>query len=234
MHLVAAKRCRTDHLHGSPWSAKLGNCADQPPVPGLAVNLRNTHQLVFKKKKKKKKSSVSFLNQRKCYIPWQCSPNNFSDSHSDSDTAPYNRLLSFLPSRCQVPGFAQPDSGVPRPSCSAPASQTGRWIGATSLGQSEKVIFQEIPDTRRPVTTVRGTLTRRDCVNPLLQSEHCRHATRHRRFCHLDCNKPHFLNSVPLRVLHQPHRQSLHVPLPCRGPVHLQLPSEASGAAHVC
>lgn len=33
-------------LHSSPWSAKLGNRADQLPVLGLAVKLRNTQQLL--------------------------------------------------------------------------------------------------------------------------------------------------------------------------------------------
>ena len=37
--LAAAKRWTADCLHSSPWSVKLGSCADRLPVPGLAMNL---------------------------------------------------------------------------------------------------------------------------------------------------------------------------------------------------
>ena len=37
--LVAAKRWAADCLHRTLWSVKLGSCADQLPVPGLAMNL---------------------------------------------------------------------------------------------------------------------------------------------------------------------------------------------------
>ena len=37
--LAAAKRWTADCLHSSPWSVKLGSCADRLPVPGLPMNL---------------------------------------------------------------------------------------------------------------------------------------------------------------------------------------------------
>lgn len=93
----------------------------------------------------------------------------------------------------------------------------------TSLGQSGKAIVEEIPDTRRPVTMVRGTLTRRGCVDPLLQSEHCLRAARHRRFCHLGCNKPRFPDAVALCALPHLRRPAPHA-AGTFSPEHLQPP----------
>lgn len=123
------------------------------------------------------------------------------------------------------PPAAKPGSGIqagPTTSCLAdePGLQADQ---GTSLGQSGKVIVEEIPDTRRPVTIVRGTLARRDCVDPLLQAEHCLRATRHRRFCHLGCNKPHFPNAMTLCILPHPRRPAPHAAGPV-SPGHLQPP----------
>lgn len=69
------------------------------------------------------------------------------------------------------PRSAQPDPEPPgpapakQPNPSGPASSQIREP-AVGGGQSGKAILEEIPDTRCPVTGVRGTLTRRDCVEP--------------------------------------------------------------------
>lgn len=69
------------------------------------------------------------------------------------------------------------------------------------VGTSWKNHHQGIPDSRHPVTGVRRTLSRGTALVPLLQWEHCPCARWHRRFCHLDCNKIHFLNAAHLSVV---------------------------------
>lgn len=226
--LVAAKRWREDCLQSPLRSEKLGNCADRLPVPGLAMNLRNTHQNVFFKR------SLSFQNQRKHYIPWPHNPNNPSDSQRGSDTLP-NRRMSSFPSSCSQLSPTWPR--IPKPTHKkllSPKSQAWRQLRASAPGQSGKAIVEEIPDTRRPVTIVRGTHTRRACGDPLLQPERCGRAAQHRRFCHLDCNKPRFLNSMPLRLRRQPRHWPCVSPCPVRAQRTCSRHPEASGATHVC
>lgn len=148
-------------------------------------------------------------------------------------TPPPPRRPALPPPPAAKPGSARP--GLE----SGPGPRQAAWpLGleadqGTSLGPSGKIIVveEEIPDTRRPVTVVRGTLTRRDCADPHLRSERRLRAARHRRFCHLGCNKPHFPDAVTLCVPPRPRRPAPHTAGPGRARGTCGRRSEASGAA---
>lgn len=134
------------------------------------------------------------------------------------------------------PPAAEPGSARPGPESGLGPRQAAWPLGleadqGTSLGPSGKVIVEEIPDARRPVTVVRGTLARRDCVDPLLRSERRLRAARHRRFSHLGCNKPHFPHAMTLCAPPHPRRPAPRAAGPVRARGTCSRRSEASGAA---
>lgn len=148
--LVAAKRWGADRLHTPQLSVELCRPASSSGLGNEPREYSPTHIL---------KRSPSSPNQRKCYIPWPHNPNNLSNSQCDSDTLP-NKRMFLLPLLIASPRVSSTWPGIPSPThdklLGLEAAQ------GTSLGQSGKVIVEEIPDTRRPVPIVRGTLTRRD------------------------------------------------------------------------
>lgn len=90
------------------------------------------------------------------------SPNLLSNSHGGLDIPPRSGCVSKF-----QPSFAQLRKAVSDPAHAEGLSRVQQVFGQIRLGQDGKIITREIPDSRRPVTGVRRTLTRGDCTASL-------------------------------------------------------------------
>lgn len=135
---------------GSLWCVKLSNCAAcQPPVPGLAMNRGNIPA--------SQKKAPFLPESKKMLYPlavqiFSATPTVVWTSHQEVDEFPHSAKVCPAQKGCLRPC----------PCKRAQQSPTGLWADLAG-----KTITVEIPDSRRPVTGVRRTLTRGDCTASL-------------------------------------------------------------------
>lgn len=141
------------HPPGSLWSVKPSNCAAcQPPVPGLAMNRGNIPA--------SQKKAPFLPESKKMLYPlaiqiFSATPTVVWTTHQEVDAFPSSS--QGLPSSERLPQTPPMQK----------LSRVQQAFGPSRLGQDGKIITREIPDSRRPVTGVRRTLTRGDCTASL-------------------------------------------------------------------